>query len=81
MAQNTLPQTPALDFMGAATFVRQSQLVSKRGSAGPLGFSSATLWRWVKAGLFPQPVKLAAGVTAWRVADVRAWIEAKGGTQ
>lgn len=38
-------------------------------------FSPATLWRKVKAQTFPAPVKLSAGVTAWRVEDVRAWME------
>jgi prophage regulatory protein len=39
--------------------------------------SSATLWRWVKAGTFPAPVKLSSGMTAWRVGDVRAWMQAR----
>ena len=56
-------------------FVRQSQLIP-----APVPFSSATLWRRVKAGTFPKPVKLSAGVTAWRVEDVRAWIAAQADT-
>lgn len=40
--------------------------------------SSATLWRKVKAGQFPAPVKLYERVTAWRVEDVRAWLESQG---
>lgn len=34
----------------------------------------STHWLKVKRGEFPQPVKLSERVTAWRVADVRAWI-------
>lgn len=34
---------------------------------------SATIWRHVKAGLLPEPVKLSAGVTAWRVGDLRRY--------
>lgn len=37
-------------------------------------FSSATLWRRVKAGTFPKPVKLSKQVTVWRAEDVRAWL-------
>jgi predicted DNA-binding transcriptional regulator AlpA len=50
-------------------YVRQSQLI-------PIivPFSAATLWRKVKAGGFPQPVKLSERVTAWRVEDIRAWM-------
>lgn len=71
----------AIDFMHGATFVRQAQMVSKRGAAGPLGISASTLWRYVKDGIFPKPLKLSAGVTAWRVEDVRAWIAKQGGAQ
>ncbi len=58
----TLPETG---------FVRQSQLL-----AGVLPFSAATLWRKVKNHTFPAPVKLSAGVTAWKAEEVRAWIAA-----
>lgn len=33
--------------------------------------SPATVWRWVKAGRLPAPVKLGPGVTAWKVGDLR----------
>ncbi|MFO1293506.1 MAG: AlpA family phage regulatory protein [Rubrivivax sp.] len=41
--------------------------------------SKSTLWRHVSAGSFPAPVKLFVGVTAWRVDDVRSWIEERAG--
>jgi predicted DNA-binding transcriptional regulator AlpA len=53
-------------------YVRQAQLL-----AGGVPFSAATLWRKVRAQTFPAPVKLSAGVTAWRVEDVRAWMESQ----
>lgn len=51
-------------------FVRQSELIPN-----PIPFSPATLWRKVKDGTFPAPVKLSERVTAWRVEDVRAWMQ------
>lgn len=36
------------------------------------GVSQPTIWRWVKAGNLPPPVKLGPNVTAWRVGDLRA---------
>jgi predicted DNA-binding transcriptional regulator AlpA len=51
-------------------YVRQAQLL-----AGGVPFSASTLWRKVKAQTFPAPVKLSAGITAWRVEDVRSWME------
>jgi len=41
---------------------------------GLLPFSRATLWRKVRSGHFPRPVKVSCQVTAWRVGDVRRWL-------
>ena len=43
-------------------------------------FSKSTLWRRVKDGTFPQPLKLSNRVTVWRVEDIRLWIEQQGRT-
>lgn len=59
----------------ATGFVRQAQL-----SPRIIPFSPATLWRKVKNGEFPQPVKLSVRVTAWRVEDIRAWMESLSST-
>ena len=59
----------------ATGYVRQSQLVP-----AIVPFSSATLWRSVKAGRFPSPVKLSDRVTAWRVEDIRAWMTSRAAT-
>lgn len=56
----------------ATGFIRLTQLVAL------IPFSRASVWRKVKAGTFPQPVKLSERVTAWKAEDVRAWIEAQG---
>jgi prophage regulatory protein len=57
-------------------YIRQGQLIP-----GILPFSSPTLWRMVKSGNFPRPVKLSPRVTAWRVEDVRAWMMARDGAK
>lgn len=53
-------------------FIRLAQLVP-----GVLPVSPSTIWRWVRQKNFPAPVKLAAGVTAWRWSDVKAWLAAR----
>ena len=35
------------------------------------GISDPTVWRWVKSGRLPSPVKLGPNTTGWRVGDLR----------
>ena len=44
-------------------------------------FSPATLWRKVKEGTFPDPLKLSPRVTVWRVRDVQQWVQAQAGVK
>ncbi|WP_406625196.1 helix-turn-helix transcriptional regulator [Acidovorax sp. SDU_ACID1] len=61
----TMPSLPETGF------VRQKLLLRF------VPFSKSTLWRHVATGLFPAPVKLSDGVTAWRVEEVRQWIDGR----
>lgn len=36
--------------------------------------SDATLWRWIRAGRFPKPLKI-VGKNFWRSDELNAWIE------
>jgi len=70
-------QAPSFDDLPDSGLIRQAQLVpnpKRPGLPAPLPFSPTTLWRKVRAGQFPQPVRLSPGMTAWRVADVRRWL-------
>lgn len=49
--------------------------------ADATGLSGATIYRKLKAGDFPSPVRMGARCTRWKAADVRAWIQAQGGDQ
>lgn len=40
-----------------------------------LPFGITSLWNYTKAGKFPKPIKISPTVTAWRNADVIAWLE------
>jgi len=37
--------------------------------------SSSTWWAGVKSGRYPQPVKLSARTTAWKVEDIKELLE------
>lgn len=41
------------------------------------GMGKSKIWSMSKEGTFPKPYKLAARVTAWKVDDLKAWIEAQ----
>lgn len=49
-------------------FLRQTQILRL------VPVSRSTLWRYVRNGFFPRPLKLSTGVTVWRAEEVRRWI-------
>lgn len=76
-AQRSKVTPSGFDALPDSAYIRESQLVQsckRPGSPVPLPFSAPTLWRKVKAGTFPSPIKLSERVTAWNVGAVRAWI-------
>ena len=75
MPKNITPS--AFDLLPDSAYSRQSELLaSSENPTAPIPFSPATLWRKVKAGSFPKPVKLSERVTAWNVGSVRDWMRA-----
>jgi len=78
--RNSQSAAPSVfDALPDSAFIREAQLVQspkRPASPAPLPFSAPTLWRKVKAGTFPKPHRLSERVTAWKVGDVRAWINA-----
>lgn len=42
-----------------------------------IGYSRPHLWRLVKAGTFPAPIKLGANRNAWIEAEIDDWIEGR----
>jgi prophage regulatory protein len=41
------------------------------------GKSRSTIWRWVRSGHFPEPVKLGPNTVAWTQAQLDAWVATK----
>lgn len=56
-------------------FLRICQIVGNPKANPPIPalipIGKSTWWAGVKSGKFPQPVKLGARTTAWRVEDIR----------
>ncbi|MCW5750878.1 MAG: AlpA family phage regulatory protein [Alphaproteobacteria bacterium] len=41
------------------------------------GVSEMTVWRWVKAGTFPRPIKIGAHRVGWLESEFLAWLAAR----
>jgi predicted DNA-binding transcriptional regulator AlpA len=73
-------RAPSFDSLPNSAYIREAQLIQspkRPTSLAPLPFSAPTLWRKVKAGTFPRPIKLSERVTCWNVGEVRSWINAQ----
>ena len=46
------------------------QFVSDLFLAERYSVHRVTIWRWVREGKFPSPIKLTAGCSRWRMSDV-----------
>lgn len=48
---------------------------------GLFGCSPATVWRMVRAGTIPAPVKMTARIAGWRVGDLRSTLNGIAGNK
>jgi predicted DNA-binding transcriptional regulator AlpA len=51
-------------------FIRQKDLLRTF-----VPFSATTLWRKIKSGEFPAPIKLGPSITAWRGEEIEEWVQ------
>ena len=58
-----IPAAPALE-----------RLIGRKETLILIGISNATLWRWIKAGRFPAPLKIGKKKVAWRSSVLASWI-------
>ena len=60
-------------------FFRLAQIIGNKHANPPIPaiipVSAATWWAKVKSGEYPQPVKLSANYTAWKVSDIKDLID------
>ena len=55
----------------------QTIYLSDKQLAEKYGVHRTTIWRWVKQGDFPPPVKLSPGCSRWPGQPVDAWDQKK----
>ena len=63
----------------AQKYIRIGGLASTASKNGLIPASPATIWRKVKDGTFPKPIKLGDRITAWRLDDIEEWLAARHG--
>ena len=66
---NTLPEDG---------FLRLRQIIGDKSTPAIIPVSRSSWWVGVREGRFPKSVKLGQRTTAWRVMDIRAFIEKEG---
>ncbi len=63
----------------AAGFYRLRQIIGDRSAEPPvpaiIPVSKSSWWAGVKAGRYPQPVKIGPHTTAWRIEDIHALVD------
>ncbi|MBK7000946.1 MAG: AlpA family phage regulatory protein [Rhodoferax sp.] len=69
--QKPLATLPDFDTLPGSAFVKQPQILQV------VPISASSLWRWIKIGAFPRPIKLSDHCSVWRVQDVRQWMAAQ----
>ncbi|MES0871273.1 helix-turn-helix transcriptional regulator [Pseudovibrio sp. SCP19] len=62
-----------------ATASRLIRIFEIIGPTGLLPISRSSFYGKIKAGEIPQPIKLGARISAWREADILAYINQVGG--
>ena len=54
-----------------------TQLIRRPEVQRRTGLPTSTLYRLVKEGTFPSPVKIGSRSVAWRAVDVETWMAAR----
>jgi prophage regulatory protein len=57
------------DDLPDSALIRLKYLIGKGLNPG----SPSTVWRQVKRGQFPAPIKISDNITAWQAGDIRRW--------
>lgn len=69
----------------SAGFLRLSQIIGDAKAEPPIPpiipVGRSSWWAGVRSGRFPKPIKLGPKTTCWRIEDVRALINQRGGDQ
>lgn len=57
--------------------MQTESLLSNKSVSKAVSLSRTTIYRGVRAGTFPAPVRITERRVAWRESDVQAWIQSR----
>ena len=57
------------------------RIIRRHGLRQLTNLSLATIYRLIKRGDFPRPIRLSAQAVGWDINDVNAWIEGRKALQ
>ena len=52
----------------------ESPLIIRQELETAFKVSHATIYRWIKEGSFPKPVRLGANMVRWKASDIEIWM-------
>ena len=64
--------------MGELDRASEERLLTAKEAQKKTGLSRTTIYRYVKAGTFPEPRKLSAGAIRWNSVIIENWIRGAG---
>ena len=67
--------------MSVTSLIPTRQYIRAQELAAMLAVHRTTLWRWVRDGHLPRPVKLGPNTVAWESTQVDAWLAAREAEQ
>ena len=57
------------------------RLLRRREVERITSMSRSSIYRYMQAGTFPQPVRVGPAAVRWRVSDITAWLESRPGAR
>lgn len=71
---NRLKSTIGFDALPDVALIQIRPLVNYK----VVPYSATTIWRLCRDGKFPRPIKVTPGITAWKVGDIRNYLNSVG---
>ena len=52
----------------------EDRLLRLRDVCEIVAVGRSTIWRWVRAGTFPEPIRVGGSAVRWRLSTIQKWM-------